>query len=115
MKRIKELIAFIQNVAGDQRIPASDKKILLILAALLVSPFDLVPDWIPVFGVLDDIVILAIILDYFFNHLDQDILLSHYPWDMRSFIRMRKVSRLIAMLTPSWVKNRIWKFKPSVY
>ncbi len=115
MKTIKELIAFIKAVAQDERIPERDKKTLLVLLALIASPFDIIPDWIPVFGMLDDIVILAVVMDYLFNQLDQQILLSHYPWGMKSYVRIRRVARGIATVTPSFVKERIWKYKPSVY
>lgn len=115
MRKIKELIQFIRDVAGDERIPESDKKKLLILLALIISPFDIIPDWIPIIGVLDDMVILAIVLDYLFNHLDQSILLSHYPWGMKSFARIRRVARMIALVTPSWVKDKIWAYQPPIY
>ena len=68
-------------MAKDERIPDRDKALLVALVALVISPSDLIPDWIPLFGMLDDIVIIAIVLDYLFNRLDQDILLSHYPWE----------------------------------
>lgn len=115
MKYIKELIEFIKNVANDSRIPESDKKILLVLVALIVSPFDIIPDWIPVLGVMDDFVLIGIVLDYLFNHLDDVILLSHYPWSMKSFIRLKKTARVISFMAPRWVKDKVWKFKPSVY
>jgi uncharacterized membrane protein YkvA (DUF1232 family) len=111
----KRLIEFVKNVAGDERIPERDKKVLLALLALIISPLDLIPDWIPIIGVLDDIVMLALILDYFFNVLDQDILLSHYPWGMKSFVRVRRGARMIAMLTPGFIKNKVWKYQHSPY
>jgi uncharacterized membrane protein YkvA (DUF1232 family) len=115
MKTIKHLIAFIKAVAEDSRIPDRDKRVLLILLALIASPIDIIPDWIPIFGMLDDIVIIAIVMDYLFNQLDQEILLSHYPWGMKSYLRIRRVARVIATLTPNMIKERIWKYKPSVY
>ncbi|MGE0525848.1 MAG: YkvA family protein [Bdellovibrionales bacterium] len=111
----KQLIAFVQNVAKDPRIPEADKRILLVLIGLILSPIDLIPDWLPVVGVVDDFVILGIVLDYFFTHLDQEILLSHYPWGMRSYLRARQVARLISLFTPGWMKKKVWSFKPSVY
>ena len=111
----KSLTQFIREVANDERIPSQDKKVLLGLMALLVSPVDLIPDWIPVFGQLDDIVIVALILDYLFNVLDQDILLSHYPWGMKSFTNLRRTSRMIAVITPAFIKNKLWAFQASPY
>lgn len=115
LKRFRELTGFIKAVATDDRIPDRDKRILLVLIALLASPFDIIPDWIPVIGVLDDVVILAIVLDYFFNHLDEEILLAHFPWDMKAFVRTRQVARFVARLAPGWVKEKVWKFKPDIY
>ncbi len=114
MKFVSKMFAFLKAVAGDERIPERDKKVLLALVALIVSPIDLIPDWIPLFGLLDDIVVIAIILDYLFNRLDQAILLSHYPWGLKSFIAIRRLSRIIAALTPTFIQDRIWKFKPTI-
>jgi len=112
---LKQLVNFIKTVAEDERIPARDKRVLLALVALLISPLDLIPDWIPVIGMLDDVMIVAIVLDYFFNVLDQEILLSHYPWGMKSFVTVRRLSRFISFLTPPFLKNRIWKYEASPY
>ncbi len=115
MKKFKELIEFIKAVSTDSRIPDRDKAILVALLALIASPFDLIPDWIPILGLLDDAVMLALVLDYLFNHLDQEILLSHYPWGMKSYLRIRALARTVAMITPGFIKARLWKYKPSVY
>jgi uncharacterized membrane protein YkvA (DUF1232 family) len=111
----KDLIQFIKAVANDERIPERDKKVVLAMLALVISPFDIIPDWIPVFGLMDDMVLIALILDYFFNVLDQDILLSHYPWGMKSYVRTQRAARTVAFITPSFIKNRIWKYQPSPY
>lgn len=115
MKFFKDLLSFVKNVANDERIPESDKKVLLVFIALIASPIDIIPDWIPIFGVMDDMVLIALVLDYFFNHLDQKILLSHYPWGMKSFVRVRTAAKVVAIMTPTWVKNKIWSYKPSIY
>lgn len=115
MKFLKEIYEFLRAVAHDERIPPRDKAILLGLIALLASPFDIIPDWIPVIGVLDDLVICAIVLDYFFNRLDQNILLSHFPWSLKSFLRIKKTAQVVALLSPGWVKDRVWQYKPPIH
>jgi len=109
------LVTFIKNVANDERIPSRDKKILLALMALVVSPIDLIPDWVPVFGLIDDVVILALVLDYFFDVLDQEIILTHYPWDMKSYVWLRRAARTVALMTPRILKERLWAYKPDIY
>lgn len=115
MRFLKDLIKFVRSVAEDERIPERDKKVLLAMVALILSPFDIIPDWIPILGLLDDFVLMALVLDYFFNILDQAILLSHYPWGMKSFIAIRRGARVIAFFTPQFIKERIWKYEPSLY
>lgn len=111
----RSLRDFVRAVAEDPRIPSRDKTVVLALLALIISPVDLIPDWIPIIGLLDDVVLVAVVLDYFFNVLDDEILLSHWPWDMAAFTRTRRGARFVAALTPGWLRTRIWKFASSPY
>jgi uncharacterized membrane protein YkvA (DUF1232 family) len=115
MKFFKDLKKFLTDVANDERIPARDKKVLMAMIALLISPFDLIPDWIPVIGLLDDLIILSFIMDYFFTVLDSNVLLSHYPWDMKSFARLRAIARGMQMFVPSFLKKRLWTYVGDPY
>ncbi len=112
---VKSLYEFVKNVANDERIPDRDKKVLLALVALLVSPFDLIPDWIPVLGQLDDFLIIALILDYFFRVLDSEVLLSHYPWGMKSFAQLRRFATIVAWFAPGPLKRKLWTYVGSPY
>jgi uncharacterized membrane protein YkvA (DUF1232 family) len=115
MTFFKNLKKFITDVANDNRIPSRDKKMIMALIALILSPIDLIPDWIPVFGLLDDVIILAIILDYFFRVLDGQILLSHFPWDMKSFARLRTMARSLEFFVPRFIKKRLWTYVGEPY
>lgn len=108
-------LTFMKGVVDDERIPERDKKVLTALLLLIVSPIDLIPDWIPLVGQLDDLVMIAIVLDYFFSVLDQEILLSHWPWDMKSYTRLRRFARTIGILAPRFLKKQIWKYVGSPY
>jgi uncharacterized membrane protein YkvA (DUF1232 family) len=115
MKFFKDLKKFLMDVANDSRIPARDKKVLLAMIALLISPFDIIPDWIPVIGLLDDFIILSFLMDYFFTVLDSNVLLSHYPWDMKSFARLRAIARGLQFCVPGFVKKRLWTYVGDPY
>lgn len=112
---VQKLVQFIKDVSKDTRIPERDKKVLLALLVLVISPIDLIPDWIPILGQLDDIVIISLILDYLFKVLDSDVLLSHYPWGMKSFTKLRQFSQFIALLAPRFIKRRIWSYTGNPY
>lgn len=115
MTFFKKLKDFLVNTANDERIPSRDKKVLLAMIALMISPFDIIPDWIPIFGVLDDLIILSIILDYFFSVLDSRIILSHFPWDMKAYTRLKKIANMMQMFVPRFVKKKLWEYVGDPY
>jgi uncharacterized membrane protein YkvA (DUF1232 family) len=115
MNFFNKLKQFFKNIAHDERIPGRDKKILLIFVILIFSPIDLIPDWIPFFGKLDDFIMLAFIFDYFFQTLDSRILLSLYPWDMKSFARLRAIGRFMNTFVPRSMKKKLWKYEGDPY
>jgi uncharacterized membrane protein YkvA (DUF1232 family) len=62
---IPDCIVLVTRLARDPRVPRRRKLLLLGLAGYLALPFDLVPDFIPVAGQLDDAVIVALVLRSF--------------------------------------------------
>jgi uncharacterized membrane protein YkvA (DUF1232 family) len=55
----------VTRLARDPRVPRRRKLLLLGLVGYLALPFDLVPDFIPVAGQLDDAIIVALVLRHF--------------------------------------------------
>lgn len=115
MKFFTDLRDFLVNTSKDPRIPERDKKILLAMIALVISPVDLIPDWIPVVGLIDDFILLSFILDYFFTVLDQEVLLSHFPWGMKSFVRLKSITHFTQFFVPGFLKKKIWSYVGSPY
>ena len=62
--RARLLIVLFRRLMGDPRIPRRKKIVLAALVPYLAMPFDIVPDFIPVAGYLDDAVIVALVLRY---------------------------------------------------
>ena len=115
MKFLKKMIQFLKDVASDERIPSRDKTILLALIALIISPIDIIPDWIPFFGLIDDFILVGVILDYFFSVLDSNIILSHFPWGMKWFAHIRRFARFFSFVVPPFLKKKIWTYVKNPY
>ena len=60
--RTRRKLTFVRLVMGDDRVPLYVKIIPFLLLLYLTSPIDLVPDFIPVLGYLDDVVIALLAL-----------------------------------------------------
>ncbi len=59
-KIIKRDIAALWLAARDPRTPLSAKILALMVASYALSPIDLIPDFIPVLGLLDDVILVPI-------------------------------------------------------
>jgi uncharacterized membrane protein YkvA (DUF1232 family) len=62
---IPDCIVLVTRLARDPRVPRRRKLLLIGLVGYLALPFDLVPDFIPVAGQLDDAIIVALVLRHF--------------------------------------------------
>jgi uncharacterized membrane protein YkvA (DUF1232 family) len=63
----------------DRRVPRRDKLLLGGLLGYLALPFDLVPDFIPVAGQVDDAVLVVFVLRRVLRRVDPSLLHEHWP------------------------------------
>lgn len=59
---IPDCLVLLRHVLHDDRVPRSRKLLVIALIGYLLLPFDLVPDFIPVAGQLDDVIIVVLVL-----------------------------------------------------
>lgn len=102
---MRKLIDFVRDVAEDPRIPARNRIALGGLLVYLMTPVDIVPDFIPILGWLDDAFITLVILDYVFNSADTDLILQHYPWNKQHFEKMRVYVARLSWMVPERLKK----------
>lgn len=61
------------SLASDPRVPNSRKALLGIAGAYIVSPLDLVPDWVPFVGAIDDVAVMVLAIDVFLEGLPRGL------------------------------------------
>jgi len=106
---MSKLIDFVRDIAEDQRIPLQNRIVLGGLLTYLITPIDIIPDFIPILGWLDDAFVTLLILDYVFNSADTDIILQHYPWNKSGFNKMKDYVGRLSWLVPSRLKNILFR------
>jgi uncharacterized membrane protein YkvA (DUF1232 family) len=62
VRLLPDLVGLVRRLARDPAVPRSVRVTLWLLVGYLIVPFDLVPDFIPVLGWADDVVVVALAL-----------------------------------------------------
>lgn len=75
---LPDFVALIFRLMKDPRVPAGAKVKLALFAAYLASPVDLVPDFVPVLGQLDDLVGCAIVVRDLLKTTPKEVVLEHW-------------------------------------
>ena len=76
---VPDCVVLFGRLLGDDRVPRRRKLLLAALIGYLAMPFDLVPDFIPVAGQLDDAIIVALVLRYVLRASGSDLLRENWP------------------------------------
>jgi len=79
VRLVPDVLRLVRNLLTDRTVPGVVRFALVVLLGWLVSPIDLIPDFIPVLGPLDDVVVAIIILRYVRRRLGDDELRLRWP------------------------------------
>ena len=85
LKLIPDLVGLCRSLLADRATPRSVKVALGGLLVYLVSPIDLIPDFIPVGGSMDDIAITAVVLRWAGRRVGRDQLRRHWTGSEAGF------------------------------
>jgi uncharacterized membrane protein YkvA (DUF1232 family) len=76
---VPDCIVLFRRLLSDRRVPRRAKVALGLLLAYLALPLDLVPDFIPVAGQLDDAVLVALVLRLVLRDAGPGLVREHWP------------------------------------
>jgi uncharacterized membrane protein YkvA (DUF1232 family) len=77
LRKMPAYARLVWALARDPRVPTRQKLVLGAVAGYLVLPFDLIPDFIPVIGQLDDLGVLIFGLDFFIRNAPPEVVEEH--------------------------------------
>jgi uncharacterized membrane protein YkvA (DUF1232 family) len=96
---IPDCIVLVTRLTRDSRVPRRRKVLLLGLLGYLALPFDLVPDFIPVAGQLDDALVVALVLRHFVRAGGEPLIRELWPGPGRS------LDLVLRLATPARVEG----------
>ena len=76
---VPDCVVLFKRLLGDDRVPRGHKLLIGALVGYLALPFDLVPDFIPVAGQLDDAIVVAVVLRAVLRGAGVGLVREHWP------------------------------------
>ncbi|MBV9240771.1 MAG: DUF1232 domain-containing protein [Acidobacteria bacterium] len=83
--RLKSFLMFLPNMlmllvrmVKDPRVPVAEKALLFGAIVYVISPLDLIPDFLPFIGQVDDLYIVALVVLRLINRTDESIVRQHW-------------------------------------
>jgi len=78
LREIPHYLRLLWGMARDSRVALVDKLLVLGAAAYIISPIDVIPDFIPFLGQVDDLYLLVLALQRMVSRAGQDVLEDHW-------------------------------------
>ena len=92
---LKDLAGFLpacvtlaRRLRADPRVPWQAKAAVVVAGLWVLSPIDLLPEFLPVIGPLDDVVVVALALRYAARRVPREVLLEAWPGELRVLERL---------------------------
>ena len=111
-KKMRELLMFIPNLLGlligllrDERVSQADKAILAGVIMYVIIPLDIIPDFIPFIGQVDDAYLLAISILRLLNRADRNVVMDHWKGQPDIKELVDSIVRIAEFFLPRPVKN----------
>jgi uncharacterized membrane protein YkvA (DUF1232 family) len=105
---VPNLAKLLWRLARDPRVPRRNKALFAGVGAYLLIPFDIIPDWIPGIGQLDDAVLFLLSLDGLLNRVPEEILAEHWEGDQEVLKTIRGTLATVTSLVPDRIKRRVF-------
>lgn len=97
-KQLKSEVQVLMIAYKDKRTPLSAKILISITVGYLLSPIDLIPDFIPVLGLLDDLIIVPLLITFSIKLIPQNVLNDAREKVKNNSQRYKKANWLFAII-----------------
>jgi uncharacterized membrane protein YkvA (DUF1232 family) len=86
---LPNLVKLLSRLVKDPRVPRRSKLVLLAAVGYVISPIDILPEMIPVAGILDDLFLVAFALNHLIERAGEELVVEHWdgPQDILEMVR----------------------------
>jgi len=96
MRLLPDLIRLIRRLAADDSLPRGVRVRLWLLLGYLASPIDLVPDFIPIIGYADDVIVVVLVLRSTVRRAGSAAVTRHWPGTPQGLAAVQRLTGMRA-------------------
>jgi uncharacterized membrane protein YkvA (DUF1232 family) len=89
---LPNLFRLFRGLMADERVPLRAKVVLGIGIVWIASPIDLIPEFVPVAGPLDDAIVAALVLSYVSRTIGREVVREHWHGDPTILARLLRLA-----------------------
>jgi uncharacterized membrane protein YkvA (DUF1232 family) len=97
LRLLPDVLRLLRRLAGDSTLPRGVRVRIGLVIAYLAMPVDIVPDFLPVVGYADDVILVALVLRSAVRRAGPEALRRHWPGSPAG---LHALHRLTGMTTP---------------
>ena len=94
LRLLPDIVRLVRRLVADRTIPRRTRWPVWALLAYLVFPIDLIPDFVPVLGYADDVIITSLVLRYVIRRAGMAKVEEHWPGTPEGLAALQRLLRL---------------------
>jgi uncharacterized membrane protein YkvA (DUF1232 family) len=109
IRQLPQYVRLLGGLIGDKRVSVVDKMLVMGAIAYIVMPIDIIPDFIPFFGEIDDLYLLVMALQRLIANAGRTTLLTHWMGDPADLadLNLKGALTAAAFFLPKRIRRRL--------
>jgi len=107
---LPDFFILVSRLALDKRVPSKQKLMVGGIIAYLIMPIDIIPDFIPVIGHVDDLVLVVMGLNMILNDIDPKVISDNWSGEGDVLEQMQKITATAERFLDKTILQRIKKW-----
>lgn len=110
LRELPNLFKLLLRLIRDPRVSRVDRIMFGLAMAYVLTPADLIPDFLGFMGMVDDLYLVGLALNRLFSHAGADILLEHWDGNPRALGYLVEGVEDIGSLLPAKIRRTLRSF-----
>jgi len=102
---LPNIVKLLSRLLRDRRVPMRRKALIGAVLAYVISPVDLIPDFVVGIGRLDDLVLVSLAVDHLMSGAEENIVRMHWDGSEDGLDLVRSVFAWGAAVIPEGIRN----------